>query len=101
MCKVGTSALGAAAAASHTASLAGNDAVYEAVFRRYGVLRAHSITDFFALAASAYIDRKSTRLNSSHLVISYAVFCLKKKKNILASYISSQTPTVSCSSTYS
>src|SRR5256885_5257575 len=31
-------------------------------------------------------DRKSTRLNSSHLVISYAVFCLKKKKkpNILA-----------------
>src|SRR5256885_6360119 len=27
-----------------------------------------------------YLDRKSTRLNSSHLVISYAVFCLKKKK---------------------
>src|SRR2546426_6581479 len=27
-------------------------------------------------------DRKSTRLNSSHLVISYAVFCLKKKKQI-------------------
>src|SRR5256885_7794417 len=27
-------------------------------------------------------DRKSTRLNSSHLVISYAVFCLKKKKNM-------------------
>src|SRR2546426_5221362 len=30
----------------------------------------------------APLDRKSTRLNSSHLVISYAVFCLKKKKNI-------------------
>src|SRR5688500_19362191 len=29
-------------------------------------------------------DRKSTRLNSSHLVISYAVFCLKKKKTNLA-----------------
>ena len=29
---------------------------------------------------SAAIDRKSTRLNSSHTVISYAVFCLKKKK---------------------
>src|SRR5205807_6903085 len=29
-----------------------------------------------------YADRKSTRLNSSHLVISYAVFCLKKKKAI-------------------
>src|SRR5256885_9855919 len=27
------------------------------------------------------IDRKSTRLNSSHLVISYAVFCLKKKRD--------------------
>src|SRR5256885_7901445 len=30
-------------------------------------------------------DRKSTRLNSSHLVISYAVFCLKKKKKEQAS----------------
>src|SRR2546426_7509286 len=33
-----------------------------------------------ALAGSDDRDRKSTRLNSSHLVISYAVFCLKKKK---------------------
>src|SRR5256885_6920283 len=32
----------------------------------------------------AHVDRKSTRLNSSHLVISYAVFCLKKKKNFEA-----------------
>src|SRR5256885_2335227 len=31
-------------------------------------------------AALVDADRKSTRLNSSHLVISYAVFCLKKKK---------------------
>src|SRR3712207_7257201 len=30
---------------------------------------------------AAHIDRKSTRLNSSHANISYAVFCLKKKKN--------------------
>src|SRR5688500_19322984 len=29
------------------------------------------------------VDRKSTRLNSSHLVISYAVFCLKKKKKCI------------------
>src|SRR5258708_8576424 len=29
---------------------------------------------------AAYADRKSTRLNSSHQIISYAVFCLKKKK---------------------
>src|SRR5256885_3736137 len=33
------------------------------------------------IEAAAARDRKSTRLNSSHLVISYAVFCLKKKKN--------------------
>src|SRR5256885_5873127 len=31
-------------------------------------------------SAQSITDRKSTRLNSSHLVISYAVFCLKKKK---------------------
>src|SRR5207249_10988052 len=33
------------------------------------------------IADSAAIDRKSTRLNSSHVSISYAVFCLKKKNN--------------------
>src|SRR5436305_4941185 len=32
-------------------------------------------------------DRKSTLLNSSHVRISYAVFCLKKKKNYIASYV--------------
>src|SRR5690349_23923704 len=32
------------------------------------------------LAAVSFTDRKSTRLNSSHVEISYAVFCLKKKK---------------------
>src|SRR3712207_8234784 len=32
-------------------------------------------------AAGLQVDRKSTRLNSSHANISYAVFCLKKKKN--------------------
>src|SRR5256885_12638983 len=37
---------------------------------------AGSLTYYFETSA----DRKSTRLNSSHLVISYAVFCLKKKK---------------------
>src|SRR5256885_12123526 len=35
-------------------------------------------------------DRKSTRLNSSHLVISYAVFCLKKKKQNRGSHIQSR-----------
>src|SRR5256885_11163953 len=32
-------------------------------------------------------DRKSTRLNSSHLVISYAVFCLKQKKKIYSRFV--------------
>src|SRR5437899_8615608 len=39
------------------------------------LVRSHS-------AGETRVDRKSTRLNSSHLGISYAVFCLKKKKNI-------------------
>src|SRR2546426_6171988 len=43
-------------------------------------------------------DRKSTRLNSSHLVISYAVFCLKKKKN---EHNSRQSPTCLPTSTRS
>jgi acyl-CoA synthetase (NDP forming) len=43
--KVGRSELGAMAAASHTASLAGADAVYDAVFRQYGAQRVHSIDE--------------------------------------------------------
>src|SRR5690349_22419948 len=35
-------------------------------------------------ATTARQDRKSTRLNSSHVEISYAVFCLKKKKKLLS-----------------
>src|SRR5256885_3955013 len=38
-------------------------------------------------------DRKSTRLNSSHLVISYAVFCLKKKKHNAEAMLTSEPPT--------
>src|SRR5438477_8752754 len=34
------------------------------------------------LTAEALLDRKSTRLNSSHMSISYAVFCLKKKTHL-------------------
>src|SRR5437764_9843432 len=39
------------------------------------------------LARRLQRDRKSTRLNSSHRCISYAVFCLKKKKNLVASVL--------------
>src|SRR5256885_7747920 len=42
-----------------------------------GLANIASVTLLNVIDAS---DRKSTRLNSSHLVISYAVFCLKKKK---------------------
>src|SRR5438132_9734454 len=41
---------------------------------------ASSETTEYVAGGSSGIDRKSTRLNSSHTVISYAVFCLKKKK---------------------
>src|SRR5256885_7325921 len=47
--------------------------------------------------ATATRDRKSTRLNSSHLVISYAVFCLKKKK---IKFINSSAPKRSTTDTY-
>ncbi|GAB1383792.1 hypothetical protein MASR1M50_21130 [Burkholderiales bacterium] len=76
MVKVGASALGAAAAASHTASLAGDDAVYDAVFRRYGVLRVHGISDFFALAASASIARAPKGRSIGLLTVSGGVGAL-------------------------
>src|SRR2546426_6535499 len=49
------------------------------------------------------VDRKSTRLNSSHLVISYAVFCLKKKKSWVSlcsakRNVSGKTPHHCCTS---
>src|SRR5260221_9256063 len=43
-------------------------------------MQGYATGDFKALSCPAIADRKSTRLNSSHTVISYAVFCLKKKK---------------------
>jgi acetate---CoA ligase (ADP-forming) len=48
--KVGGSAVGAAAAASHTASLAGSDAIYDAAFRQLGVERAVSPEDLIKIA---------------------------------------------------
>src|SRR5260221_3809159 len=47
-----------------------------------GIVFLPAATDdfYFFDHGSAKLDRKSTRLNSSHTVISYAVFCLKKKK---------------------
>src|SRR5260221_1437658 len=48
--------------------------------RNGGITRRHCRTVPLAARHQKTGDRKSTRLNSSHTVISYAVFCLKKKK---------------------
>src|SRR2546426_2605307 len=45
------------------------------------VLAAADSVNYIVFVIDTTGDRKSTRLNSSHLVISYAVFCLKKKKH--------------------
>src|SRR5256885_8042982 len=55
---------------------------YTTLFRSH-VGRTNRVEDLQGIAVAwrnGRSDRKSTRLNSSHLVISYAVFCLKKKK---------------------
>src|SRR2546426_3290317 len=65
-----------------------SEAVGAVVVGRRGVTEAavavQGQTAMRGLADQHSEDRKSTRLNSSHLVISYAVFCLKKKKNIIS-----------------
>ena len=53
MMKVGRSAVGAAAAASHTAALAGSDRVYDALFRQYGVVRVDSTDQLLDAAYAA------------------------------------------------
>src|SRR2546426_8920169 len=61
----------------------GNDGLRYGAFRgvsEYCRARGHGRLGGGAGVPLAPQDRKSTRLNSSHLVISYAVFCLKKKK---------------------
>src|SRR5699024_10059463 len=56
--------------------------------------------DLLHLAASLPIDRKSTRLNSSHVSISYAVFCLKKKTKKLLSYALTHLISARCFTLY-
>src|SRR5256885_11195454 len=56
---------------------------YTTLFRSGGMLEGMRWENRVSLAGLLNVgrDRKSTRLNSSHLVISYAVFCLKKKNS--------------------
>src|SRR5256885_12014782 len=49
--------------------------------------RVRDVTTTIDARLQMRADRKSTRLNSSHLVISYAVFCLKKKKTPSLSHL--------------
>src|SRR5205807_5949032 len=69
---------------------------YTTLFRSPRLIFASSTAaDHWSYYQAKGIDRKSTRLNSSHLVISYAVFCLKKKiqTQLLHAYQhQSQTP---------
>src|SRR5690606_40334122 len=48
--------------------------------REHGFAQVHAFAHQREAATGDHGDRKSTRLNSSHVKISYAVFCLKKKK---------------------
>src|SRR5258708_31768727 len=61
------------------------DALLACYLRRSRIDGAKNATALIKLliARLRQADRKSTRLNSSHQIISYAVFCLKKKKNTL------------------
>src|SRR5438270_2998685 len=65
---------------------------YTTLFRSVPALVAVALECAFDAAAVAHgrldivLDRKSTRLNSSHSQISYAVFCLKKKKMHVSNY---------------
>src|SRR4051812_749888 len=61
-----------------------NPLPYFSTVRQDGQLgNVTSLRNFFGAARRGTLDRKSTRLNSCHMSISYAVFCLKKKKNEL------------------
>ncbi len=71
--KAGESALGAEAAISHTASLAGADEAYDALFRRYPVHRAHSIPEFIDVAHAASMSRLPTGTRLGVITISGGV----------------------------
>src|SRR3712207_6958934 len=58
--------------------------VQEVVYEKGHASAGGAYAPHVAAALSVELDRKSTRLNSSHANISYAVFCLKKKKTVTA-----------------
>src|SRR2546429_4089470 len=74
---------------------------YTTLFRSTGVRDASNCPHHGTPCTAGDADRKSTRLNSSHGYISYAVFCLKKKKKAITTDFVSMTllhaPCVLCS----
>lgn len=70
MVKVGRSDAGAKAAASHTGSLVGADAIYDAIFDRYNVYRADSIDELFDVAQACANGRLPTGRNVGILTVS-------------------------------
>src|SRR2546422_7220122 len=65
-------------------SMVTTETFYHAVWAASPAAEAPEVRDYAAL------DRKSTRLNSSHGYISYAVFCLKKKKHVYGNGLAEQ-----------
>src|SRR5258705_4821411 len=62
----------------------------EAIGKRFSIVTEPRLLQVVGVVGTA-VDRKSTRLNSSHLGISYAVFCLKKKKRRQKGYLQNLT----------
>src|SRR5437870_11317064 len=75
-----------AAAFEHTACIGNTPLLHVAILEPLVVVAAPArwsscfLAEAVANRDGGFVDRKSTRLNSSHVAISYAVFCLKKKK---------------------
>src|SRR3712207_8476558 len=59
----------------------------ESVVKAVELLSPEAVQALASRARTYDLDRKSTRLNSSHANISYAVFCLKKKKQTVYDYV--------------
>lgn len=76
--KIGRTNSGARAAASHTAALAGDDVVYDALFKQYGVIRAYTIDEFFNVgqALSKWPGRPIKNQNLAIISISGGVGAL-------------------------
>src|SRR5690625_7107408 len=79
--QVGIIGCGSIAKNRHAPEYISNRYVSNIVFYDRNPERAKALADQFGGSIAKSVDRKSTRLNSSHVAISYAVFCLKKESH--------------------